>query len=154
MLVHGFALDTRMWDDQFEPFSQRYRVVRYDLRGFGRSAEYRDEPSYHHEDLRALLDYLNMEQAHIVALSLGGGISLEFALDHPDRLKSLTLADAIVWGFEWTDDGGLGAIWGAGQREGAEAARRLWLEHPQFAAARRTPRWRRVCGRWSPTTAV
>jgi pimeloyl-ACP methyl ester carboxylesterase len=38
VLIHGFSLDHRMWDDQFEAFAQAYRVVRYDLRGFGQSA--------------------------------------------------------------------------------------------------------------------
>ena len=38
VLVHGFSLDTRMWDDQFETFAQHYRVMRYDCRGYGKSA--------------------------------------------------------------------------------------------------------------------
>ena len=37
VLIHGYTLDTRMWDDQFDAFSQQYQVIRYDLRGFGKS---------------------------------------------------------------------------------------------------------------------
>ena len=58
VLLHGFTLDARMWDDQFRPLAQRFRAIRYDLRGFGRSAVPGDEPYSHAEDLRALLDRL------------------------------------------------------------------------------------------------
>jgi 3-oxoadipate enol-lactonase len=55
VLIHGFNLDTRMWDDQFEVFAQHYRVVRYDARGFGQSALPTDEPYTGADDLQALL---------------------------------------------------------------------------------------------------
>ena len=45
VFIHGFSLDSRMWDDQFETFARDYHVIRYDLRGFGRSAPASDEPS-------------------------------------------------------------------------------------------------------------
>ena len=71
VLVHGGLVDSRMWDAQMKPLSKRFRVVRYDIRGYGRSpaptVEY-----YPHEDLRALLDYLKIERATVVGLSLGG----------------------------------------------------------------------------------
>jgi len=38
VLIHGFSLNTKMWDDQFETFAKRYKVIRYDVRGFGKSA--------------------------------------------------------------------------------------------------------------------
>jgi pimeloyl-ACP methyl ester carboxylesterase len=44
VLIHGFTLDTRMWNDQFEVFAQPYQVLRYDLRGFGQSALPTTEP--------------------------------------------------------------------------------------------------------------
>ena len=53
-LSHGFTLDTRMWDDQFEVFAQHYQVLRYDLRGFGQSAPPTTEPYSHPDDLRVL----------------------------------------------------------------------------------------------------
>ena len=51
-LIHGFTLDTRMWDDQFQPLAEHYRVLRYDARGFGRS----DLPTDEHEEAGELVE--------------------------------------------------------------------------------------------------
>ena len=56
VLIHGSTLDTRMWDDQFEPFVQHYTVVRYDVRGFGQSALPTGEPHARPDDLKTLLE--------------------------------------------------------------------------------------------------
>ncbi len=83
VLIHGGQMDRRMWDEQFDLFSKSYRVIRYDVRGFGKSPAstnvYADE-----EDLAALLKYLQVDKAYIVGLSLGGRIAIDFALTHPD----------------------------------------------------------------------
>src|ERR1044071_8135566 len=82
VLVHGGLVDSRLWDAQMRPLSKRFRVVRYDIRGYGRSAaptgEY--QPL---EDLRALLDYLKIDKATLVGLSLGGIVAADMALEHP-----------------------------------------------------------------------
>jgi 3-oxoadipate enol-lactonase len=90
VLVHGGLVDSRLWDDQMRPLSKRFRVVRYDLRGFGRSAA-AAEPFSHLEDLRALLDFLKVERATLVGLSLGGIIAADFTLEHPARVERLVL---------------------------------------------------------------
>jgi pimeloyl-ACP methyl ester carboxylesterase len=90
VLVHGGLVDARLWDAQMGPLSKRLRVVRYDLRGFGRSAA-ATEPFSHLEDLRALLDFLKIERASLVGLSLGGIIAADFALEHPGRVDRLVL---------------------------------------------------------------
>lgn len=97
VLVHGFSLDLRMWDDQFEPLAQRFRVVRYDVRGFGKSSV-PDGPYSHVDDLAALLDAHGFGQAAVVGLSMGGRIALDFALAHPQRVSKLVLLDAGVSG--------------------------------------------------------
>src|SRR3712207_1103532 len=79
-LIHGFTLDTRMWDDQFLPLAAHYRVVRYDARGFGRSDLPTGEPYSPHDDLRALLEHLGLGPAAITGLSMGGGIAADFAI--------------------------------------------------------------------------
>jgi pimeloyl-ACP methyl ester carboxylesterase len=90
IFVHGNFGDVRHWDFQVEPFSQNYKVVRYDVRGYGKSAvpdsaiAYRD-----YDDLRALMDYLGIEKAHICGWSMGSGIAVDFALAYPDRVISL-----------------------------------------------------------------
>jgi len=136
--VHGFALDTRMWDDQFEVFAQRYRVVRYDVRGFGRSSLPGREPYMQVADLHSLLLHLQAPSVHLVGLSMGGGIALDFALTYPEAARSLTLVDAALGGFNWTKDwGGVGA---AARSSGVGAAKDLWLNDELFAPAREQPK--------------
>lgn len=105
VLIHGFTLDTRMWDDQFLPLAQGFRVIRYDLRGFGCSVIPTDAPYSHVENLRALLDELGIRQAHLVGLSKGGGVALDFALTYPQRALSLALIDTVLGGHVWSAEG-------------------------------------------------
>lgn len=98
VLVHGFTLDHRMWDDQL-PALDEYRVIRPDMRGFGQSSWPEGNAYTHRADLLALLDHCGIGQAHLVGLSMGGAISLDFAVGHPERVRSLTLIDADVPGF-------------------------------------------------------
>src|SRR5262245_45001564 len=79
VFLHGGQMDRRMWDEQFELFAKTHRVVRYDLRGFGKSPAPL-EPYSHVEDLRALLDHLKIRRATLVGLSLGAAIAVDFAL--------------------------------------------------------------------------
>ena len=98
VLVHAGIADSRMWDDQLAAFADHYRVIRYDMRGFGRTAMV--EGSYsHHEDLRGLLDFLGVERAHLVGCSMGGGAVLDFALEYPQRAGNLVLVGSAVGGF-------------------------------------------------------
>jgi pimeloyl-ACP methyl ester carboxylesterase len=92
LFVHGFTLDTRMWDDQWAVFAERYRVIRLDLRGFGRSEA---EPLLYSnmDDLVALLDNLAISRAHIVGLSMGATVVVDFALAHPERVDALVAVD-------------------------------------------------------------
>ena len=103
VLLHGGLWDSRMWEDQFEPLAERCRVVRYDLRGYGRSS--RPEGSYSHsDDLKAVLDHLGIERASLVGLSLGAAIAIDFTLEHPDRVHALVLAAPGLGGYEWSAD--------------------------------------------------
>lgn len=138
VLVHGFSLDTRMWDEQFIELAKQYRVIRYDVRGYGRSDVPREgEPYYHADDLLGLLDHTGTDKAHIIGLSLGAAIACEFVVAHPERALSLVAADPVVWGYEWSLEyqASLGALWGAGKAGGIAAANALWLKHDMFAAA-------------------
>lgn len=140
VLIHGFTLDTRMWDDQFPALARRYRAIRYDLRGFGRSA-LPDGPYSHVEDLRALLDYLGIERASLVGLSKGGGVALDFALTYPGRTAALALIDTILGGHAWSAEGSArdALVWQEAARGGIPAAKASWLAHPLFAPAMRRP---------------
>ncbi len=98
VLVHAGIADSRMWEDQLPAFADRYKVVRHDMRGFGMTAMV-EGPFSHHEDLRALLDSLDVERAHLVGCSMGGGAVLDFALEYPQRVGDLVLVGSAVGGF-------------------------------------------------------
>jgi pimeloyl-ACP methyl ester carboxylesterase len=81
VLIHGFGLDMRMGDPQLGPLAARFRVVRYDCRGFGASGPLDPGVPYTHAgDLVALLDYLGIGDAVLVGLSFGGRVALQAAL--------------------------------------------------------------------------
>ena len=86
VLIHGFTLDTRMWDDQFETFAREYQVVRYDRRGFGKSSLPVDEDYAHADDLAALLEHLGIDRAYVLGLSGGGASAIDFALTYPEAI--------------------------------------------------------------------
>jgi 3-oxoadipate enol-lactonase len=140
-LIHGFSLDARMWDDQFAVFCQRYRVLRYDARGFGRSAVPGDERYSHAEDLLALLSFLEIEHTALIGFSLGGGIAISFALTYPAAVDALIVAGSMLPGRRLSAELGasFGAIWSAGRTLGVEAARARWLQHELFAPIRARP---------------
>jgi pimeloyl-ACP methyl ester carboxylesterase len=68
VLVHGRAVDARMWDDQLPALEDIARVVRYDVRGFGRSTRDADTSYSHGDDLWRLLDHLGIDEAVLVGL--------------------------------------------------------------------------------------
>jgi 3-oxoadipate enol-lactonase len=99
VLIHAGVANLRMWDGQVEAFSDRYRVIRYDTRGFGRTETEAVEFS-NRADIAALLDHLGETSAHLVGLSRAGSIALDFALEYPDRIRSLTVAAGGVSGYQ------------------------------------------------------
>jgi 3-oxoadipate enol-lactonase len=139
VFIHGFSLDTRMWDDQFNEFAKRYRVVRYDARGFGKSS-LATGPFSTRADFKALLDRLELKQVHLVGLSMGGRYSVEIALDMPERLKSLTLIGSALGGFptpEFVKQ--LVPSLNAAKAGNIAEGKRIWLAHPLFAPAAEQP---------------
>ena len=91
ILLHGGNLDSGMWDDDVPVFAKTWRVVRMDQRPYGRSGLAADGYS-NVEDLRALLDHLQIAKAHVVGLSLGGRTAIDFVLTYPARVDRLVLA--------------------------------------------------------------
>jgi pimeloyl-ACP methyl ester carboxylesterase len=141
VFIHGFTLDTRMWDDQFEYFAKEFQVVRYDMRGFGKSAVPTGDEYSHVEDLKALLDYLEIKQAYLVGQSMGGGVAINFTLTHPEYVHRLVLIDTVLPGFDWSAEGDarIGLIWEEAGKGGIPAAKISWLTHPFFTPAQRQP---------------
>lgn len=96
VLIHGLGSSTRDWEAQVPEFSRGYRVITFDLRGHGRS----DKPAGPYSlpmfaaDVAGLLEVLGTAPAHIAGISLGGGVGLQFALDYPDKVKTLTIINS------------------------------------------------------------
>lgn len=95
LLVHAIGCDLRMWDALGAELAPRYRVVRMDVRGHGRSKVTAGPYSLGQlaDDARDVLDSLGIDKAHWVGLSMGGMIGQAFALRHPGRLRKLVLAN-------------------------------------------------------------
>lgn len=101
MLVHAGVADHRMWDGVVPALAERHTVVRYDLRGFGKSA-LPTGPFSETDDLRRLLDHLGHERVRLVGASWGGRVAVDFALTHQDRVHSLALLAAPWPGHDWS----------------------------------------------------
>ncbi len=142
VLIHGGLADSRMWDDQFEEFARHYQVLRYDLRGFGKSAPKLATFS-HIDDLYALLKYLHIEKASLVGVSLGGMIAADFTLEHPEMVSALVLTSSGLRGYQGPVNEQSVAAYRAAKEQGLEKAIELWLSHPFFASGRNNPAYER-----------
>ena len=140
VFLHEGIADRRMWDREFSALSKDHRVVRYDLRGYGKSAPATSEFSPV-TDLLGLLDHTEIARPIIVGPSMGGKIALDFALQHPDRVGGLLLVAPAYSGMDYDHvPGGKATFerderlsksateaWGAGDLEAAtEHLRQLW----------------------------
>ena len=93
ILLHAHSVDRRMWDKQFDELGKYYRVIRYDLRGYGLSSmpvEGKDFTAC--EDLKKFMDVMKIDKAHLVGLSLGAMVISDFMTVHPERVRSAVLA--------------------------------------------------------------
>jgi 3-oxoadipate enol-lactonase len=136
VLVHGWPLSERMWDDQARVLKEHYRVIRYDRRGFGQSpgTPWNESSSEHDPaDLEALLRYLKVSSAYLVGHSAGGSVVTQFALDHPEQVDALILSSAALGGFVLPETGPFSTLDSLRpfiQSIGMPAFRRAWLALP------------------------
>lgn len=141
ILIHADTLDCRQWEQQVEFFAPKYRVITYDVRGFGKSEIPVDQAYSFAEDLGLLMRELKIKEAHIVGLSMGAAIAIDLALSHPDMVLSLTLADAGISGdgfgpgFVET----IGAITKLAKQGKLDEAKFQWSQLPLFDFSRNMP---------------
>jgi pimeloyl-ACP methyl ester carboxylesterase len=96
-LVHG-----EVWDNQFSTFADKFRVIRYDRRGYGRSPK--PIKTYSNiEDLHKVFTFLKIDKAILIGMSAGGRLAIDFTLKYPDKVSSLVLVGAVVSGFSYSD---------------------------------------------------
>jgi 3-oxoadipate enol-lactonase len=103
LLIHAGVADSRMWDDQWALFAQHYRVIRLDMPGYGQS-QVPGRPFAIHAQVAQLLTLLGAERAHVVGVSWGGRVALDFALAYPEMLDALVLVCPSVSGEEPSED--------------------------------------------------
>ena len=139
VFLHGGFMDRRSWDHQLASFARQFRVVRYDIRPFGESSR-PEKPYSVPDDLLRLLDHLKVDRAHLVGHSFGGGVALDFALLHPDRVDRLVLVAAPPGGFAPPEDERklAGAVFAA-VKNGDDAIVKAWLDHPMWTVSRARP---------------
>ena len=98
VLVHGHPFDRSMWREQVRAFSSHYRVITFDLRGYGETTVIPGKTLLEEfaRDLAGLLDYLSVTDIVLGGLSMGGQIVLEFYRLFPQRVRALILADTFA----------------------------------------------------------
>jgi pimeloyl-ACP methyl ester carboxylesterase len=145
VLLHGHALDLRVWDDVVPLLlGAGYRAIRYDQRGHGRSGS---PPSGyrwcdHAADVEKVISALDAAPAHLVGLSKGAGIALELMLRSPEVVRSLALIAPLVPDFALSEAvrGSFREIASAARTMGLQRAMRAhWLPHPLLASAAGIP---------------
>jgi len=144
VLLHAGVADSRMWDPQIDSLAAHHRVIRYDMRGFGKST-LPDGTFAHHEDILALVDGLELDPVWLVGASFGGGVAVDFTLTYPQRVRGLVLAAPAVSGYQAT-----GAVKAFGEREdelleadkldeAVELNVRMWVDGPHRGEAEVDP---------------
>jgi len=99
LLIHGGLGSLRMWDEQVPAFSEQYRVIRYDTRGYGRT-ETDDVPFSNRADAAAVLAHVGAASCHLIGQSRGGSIALDLTLERPELVTSLVSVAGGVGGYE------------------------------------------------------
>jgi len=133
VLIHAFSVDRRMWAPQIDLLEKRFRVVRYDQRGHGKS-EAPTAPYSAHGDLLSVLDTLGIERATLIGLSAGATVATDFAIAYPNRVARVVLASPGLSGhvpstpLTWT-----APVFQAAGAGDAEKAARLWADTPIMA---------------------
>ena len=139
VFLHAGVADHRMWEPQFEAFAKHFDVIAPDMRGFGRSElpPGRWSPI---ADVLGLIDSLHLKPVHLVGCSIGGGVAIDFALEHGERISKLVLVGPGVGGVQFGAKykelfAEAEAAEKAGDRRAmVEADARLWLDGPRRPA--------------------
>jgi 3-oxoadipate enol-lactonase len=140
LLIHGGFMDSRMWDKQVPELSKSFKVIRFDIRGFGKSSRPGKE-FYPGKEVAQLLDHLKVPKAAVVGLSMGGSVAIDFALSYPEKVHALILAEPGVAGHKWSNEvmGEMKAMTSAFQSGGREAAIEVLLKASAFRNAAKNP---------------
>jgi pimeloyl-ACP methyl ester carboxylesterase len=151
VLLHEGIGDSRMWEPQWDAYAQRYRVVRFDMRGFGQSPPAVGTFSLT-GDLVELLDGVELGPAALIGMSLGGSVAMEATIARPDLVSRLVLVGPGLRGFEMTDETKAGwaeeeaALERGDDEEAVEINMRMWVDGPSRSPEQVDPELRRKVG--------
>lgn len=134
VMLHGFALDSRMWRPQVEAFADDYRVLTVDLPGFGPQARELGEVVAA-ASLERALDAAKIESAHILGNSFGAAVAADFALRSPARVRSLSLMGPTLVGALGSAESWARCVSFAEEGDRVTAAE-VWLDDPLFEGVR------------------
>jgi pimeloyl-ACP methyl ester carboxylesterase len=94
VMIHAGVADNRQWNNEFPAFAKKYRVMRYDMRGYGKS-ELVEGDFTHIADLEVLLETLQIREPMVLmGCSMGGGLAMDFTITHPALVKALIMVDS------------------------------------------------------------
>jgi pimeloyl-ACP methyl ester carboxylesterase len=154
LLIHGFSLDARMWDEQFDSLAGQYHVVRYDISGYGRSTVPESTISSS-DEIAALLKSLGIDKATVVGMSLGGSAAVRFAIDYPQSVEAVITVSSTLEGFPYNEplSGRLGSYPKMARDSGMAKAKEAWLKDlfmtPVTNAGPVNARIRQIIAEWS-----
>jgi pimeloyl-ACP methyl ester carboxylesterase len=136
ILMHGGLLDCTMWDGQFELLAKTNRVVRYDADAHGKSPLPPDV-YWDHASLRELMNALGIDRALLVGLSMGGKVSIDLALENPERVEAIVAVSSGLSGYRFESDfyiehrDAMIQAWRAGEFDTVvEEFQRCWTDGP------------------------
>lgn len=136
VLLHGWPLDHRMFAPQFARFSQQFRTIALDRRGFGRSTAPADM-GRELDDIDRLIAQLELGPVHLLGVSQGGRVALRYAARRPENLRSLVLQGAVVDGVAVPESESehvpIEQYVALAKRGDLEKAVQRWLQHPMMA---------------------
>jgi len=157
ILLHSGLSDSRLWAVHLQALAEHFTVIYYDLPGFGAS-EMHPQPYSHLDDLLSVMAYNQIEQTHLLGMSLGGMIALDFALTYPERVTKLVLPAASIRGYAYPNAYKWVAEYLHALEDGPDASTDFWLRQPMFETLQHHPKARALTRRmihdnveaWSP----
>jgi pimeloyl-ACP methyl ester carboxylesterase len=157
VFVHAGVAHLRMWDEQVAALRDAYHVIRYDTRGYGMTRVADDAPYSNSGDLGLVMDHFSADSAHVVGLSRGAQIALDFAVNEPARTRSLTWVAGGVRGLEVPDDPRDETVWHQTEELAkakdwekiVELETQLWTDGPDQPPTRVDPDVRRRMMQWN-----
>jgi 3-oxoadipate enol-lactonase len=148
VFIHAGVADHRMWEPQVEEFSSQYKVVRYDLRGFGKSTM-PEEPFALRDDLLAVLRHLDIGKATLIGCSMGGTAAIDFTLEHPEMVEALVPVGSGLGGWNnWSEESTrlmtemMSALQKGDMDAAFEISARYWIDGPSRDASRVDAKYR------------